>query len=1139
MKMNYFNLIFAAIFFVCFSAGTVLACNSYSYHNNSCQPNTFVSAPHSASCVAADTTDKCFPKYLARAGRVWLDIGPNLVDPWLDPLLMSHSFYADRRIRCGQGQFTFPSAGLSGTDSLQITILNIPGGDHCGTESKSFIQDIGQSSTVNVGPQGKLQWSTLSGNQYGSGTTPYGSGQIDRVPVVYTVKPRFPDIRHDSFWVNAEPQISMGAGTTRTLAKNQAHIIERIIMQHNSVLNIEVGGKGERTIVYLRDGIIRGDGAGSANIYIRSVDSNGNPIPEGDCDSQYGQALIISRGCIQTTLAADAAIFETSVSFITLGALNVTGGSRITGQIIADVVTTNGGMAANDAIRGMTFRPTKTYQLDVPPVTFGEDKFWAWRTSGCDFNNAPKYYNAITSGVGTGSEITKEQAKALNGNKIFYDTLIRVAPSESIEDNGHIKIKWKIELSDAVQPLQNSPIESQINDRTRMIVIGGNIEGGYITGTMTFTKNNPGENIALYIIDREKGVDETFVLSYELVEVTGDNRLSSNLMPTTITVKSDNDCSDIPPPPPPPVKPSIKWSAIFDIDGDGYPDVIRAEIENIQELGITDEFSFKWGSKSGNIKGNPTIPSNVFEFDIKSFNSLDGADDNGWLSLNNGKQVKIIDSCGPAIKSGNAKFRYSNGENGQFDTLVLEFTEAVKDPYPFIGLFFKKQQNSSDLTLVSTVKTEQQGNKWIFLYDAGDITSNGNLTYFWVKMYSAEIVCDEYGKMCPHTLTDLQGNLPLDNNIWVKIDEGEPPVKINYIDFTINSAEFYSNSNPADGYVDSIKIYFDFNPGVYGSWLQFVPHIENLVKNGLKLPGNREFKINDLKIVGQNSIEIKVSQDRNKVSAKTITGESDKILINGEVLCQDIKDVGIRAINAISPTPKDFIAPIILKGRFVQMTVKDENDEKNVVDTLVIHFSESVLGQQIEPDMIKLKSNGAEYIDFEWVSEKDNIVVFSVKYDNGRNKNLLPQNGDSIRIEHGIKDERWNEQKTNTVWAELEVAHAPAAYDVIIYNPGIDDKNIVDNLFAGFSYENVVVCAKSFGNRKLDLSAKIAIFDKLGNKMVDTEVRSQNGVLIWSWNGKNSRGRKVGSGTYQMIIQITDNETGGSQTIQKKVGIKN
>jgi len=56
-----------------------------------------------------------------------------------------------------------------------------------------------------------------------------------------------------------------------------------------------------------------------------------------------------------------------------------------------------------------------------------------------------------------------------------------------------------------------------------------------------------------------------------------------------------------------------------------------------------------------------------------------------------------------------------------------------------------------------------------------------------------------------------------------------------------------------------------------------------------------------------------------------------------------------------------------------------------------------------------------------------------------------------------------------------------------------------------------------------NLSGKISIFDALGNKVVNEENferDKEKDVLIWTWNGKNTRGRTVGSGAYQAIISV-------------------
>jgi len=72
------------------------------------------------------------------------------------------------------------------------------------------------------------------------------------------------------------------------------------------------------------------------------------------------------------------------------------------------------------------------------------------------------------------------------------------------------------------------------------------------------------------------------------------------------------------------------------------------------------------------------------------------------------------------------------------------------------------------------------------------------------------------------------------------------------------------------------------------------------------------------------------------------------------------------------------------------------------------------------------------------------------------------------------------------------------------------------------------------------LSPQAVIFDRLGNAVIATdkdmkfEPAGDHYALIW--NGCNQRGRKVGTGTYRILVTINDQD-GGKKTIGNMVYI--
>ena len=537
--------VFTVALFLCFAVSTALACSdARNYHNFTCNLNSGANPPvHSADCPEGGRVGRlCQPRYLSgetRPNRGWLQVGPDHSEPWLDPLLMRHSFYSEFGMNSlSEATMHFPTGGFTGTaDGFgwgTYIISGIP--DACGNVGESFIQSMRAGGEVRV----------VSGGKLTAGDNVPVSGPVTRVPVVYPVRPRFPDLREGFGFVFPERTNSIEiSGTTQTLSPDgrtrDATILEggtlnltpgvhyfNTLLIRNGTLNVMVeDGKDSRTIIYLSGELTHGSGG---TVSINTVDKNGNPVPFS-CYGDKGTVLFIVRGCVMFPSGAHR--INITASLIVLGQFSINPATTIAGQVLFDRGSAFAGV--NFAER-VTFLPTKTFAVNVPPITFGEDKHWAWRNSGCDHDNEPKYYNQISHGVGIGNPISKSV-----NQRAYYDTTIAVSLSEPIE-NGYIDLKWKIKhLPGVVEPIGNRTIDAEIQ-RGVSVLVGGKLEGGYITGTFRFTQNTTAHDIILYIIDRDGyNPDLIFDLGFEVADISEDNKLVP--YPTTITIKSDNDCT--------------------------------------------------------------------------------------------------------------------------------------------------------------------------------------------------------------------------------------------------------------------------------------------------------------------------------------------------------------------------------------------------------------------------------------------------------------------------------------------------------------------------------------------------------------------------------------------------------------------
>jgi len=614
---------------------------------------------------------------------------------------------------------------------------------------------------------------------------------------------------------------------------------------------------------------------------------------------------------------------------------------------------------------------------------------------------------------------------------------------------------------------------------------------------------------------------------------------------------------------------SLKWAGVFDTPtGDGTGDLIKAEITGLSDLiKLNPVYSYSWNSpssKEDTIKSADIISASGNIFTARINPSEGFGSGMLYVEYNNpddpSKKMKdsvvLGDSCGPAISA--AEFNpYPEGNKSKPDTLRVKFTENTNDLSNLSGkvlIYFAKDSAETPQSFSVQSAKKLSDDYWEFLYKSEQIAPNRKLQYKWVKIkYDAGV-------------TDEIGNLPLDDNQWVKIND--MTVNKQHINLKFNKAEYFDTSNPADGYIDLIKV--DYSFGNAGDYKKYRDELNKMLEQ-VVLPKNRSFnKIEGINFIDDNSLEIKVSQDKNKFGVpKTYIDNGDTISFSGNAVDIDEEwDIPVPKSVPIS----DKIAPVITRARFKPM--KNLSGDGKFTDTLYLHFSEPIREKtKIVRDAFVVTSPSRNDLTYRFDFREndirsvdrggDSVALFVIDYTKGA---PLPPRGDkpdSIRIAggKGIVDVAGNKQDTNTVFVEIEADEYGFSYDVKIYpNPyyndpsvkkfvtknGVSDKNPAIEEYAvnGENLTDMAVIVKvedrSGGVGENNMSGKITVLDQLGNKIVDREefvLGKNNSTLIWTWNGKNKNGRTVGAGFYQAIIVITDNDV-SLQLPPYKIGIK-
>jgi hypothetical protein len=625
------------------------------------------------------------------------------------------------------------------------------------------------------------------------------------------------------------------------------------------------------------------------------------------------------------------------------------------------------------------------------------------------------------------------------------------------------------------------------------------------------------------------------------------------------------------------VKPKMQRAGVFDIPvGDGEPDSIKADVIGYGALkSLNPKYWYRWNSPSSGrveIKSNEINPSgNNFAAKISTSEGFGS----GWLIYEYDDPEKpnsrikdsteLLDSCGPAID--NASFNpYPEGDKSKPDTLRVKFTEPINGAQgqKIFIIFAKNDKGGSPLPVEVQSAKEITSGAWKgyyeFLYNSGSIAPNRKLAYTHVKIkYDTGI-------------TDEKGNTPLEDNRWVKIDDGtitKKPININ-----IKKAWYFDTSDSADGFIDVIKVEFEFTgSGVDNAYGKYSSDFKKMFeKDRIKLNDDRHLTVESVDFTSDNSLEIKVSQNKGEFfvadpdhghiyNPKTFVDDKDELSFLGSAV--SINEEWEIPVPKGSVKIEDKIAPVITKASFRPMRI--ERAGEDIIDTLVVYFSEKInLSdiKRIKDDAFRVKSDRFSYdYNFEfdenhidlW-NNNDSAFAFYVKYESG---NTLPDEGDSIRIMGGLNinvvDREGNShgRDTNTVYAPIKVFEFKTLYNVGIYpNPYVNDpssknferNNPVIKKYLGeedASKLAVIVSPIAGGDRptggnQTSLSGRISVLDYLGNKIVNNEeFTGKDGILIWTWDGKNKNKRAVGAGIYHVIMVIN-----GEKQPSYKIGIR-
>lgn len=326
-------------------------------------------------------------------------------------------------------------------------------------------------------------------------------------------------------------------------------------------------------------------------------------------------------------------------------------------------------------------------------------------------------------------------------------------------------------------------------------------------------------------------------------------------------------------------------------------------------------------------------------------------------------------------------------------------------------------------------------------------------------------------------------------------------------------AAYYDND--ADGFIDSIFL------NVNGP---LDANANEMLKNTIMLPSFRNFMINSFSITS-GGLAIRVKEQSQ--TPRTFITPQDIITVGGGVL----PGGGLLQSGVISVS--DRVAPVILRAEIVS-----SGAEK---DTLKVYFSEPVKQvSSARPYRFKVPDgneyqvfleNGKLNIDFHSSLIQQVQTGFSVKP------------GDSIWINPSasVTDTSGNSQLNElNRRAQLSIKQVPyKLIPEVVNNPFVPGFKIPDQVQNAYKEAGrlrelntsdggliIVVRPESSLRPHIQLSGKVSIYDVVKNTVIeDIQMVFDNDYkqLLYVWNGTNHKGRKVATGTYLAILEMSDN----------------
>jgi hypothetical protein len=447
---------------------------------------------------------------------------------------------------------------------------------------------------------------------------------------------------------------------------------------------------------------------------------------------------------------------------------------------------------------------------------------------------------------------------------------------------------------------------------------------------------------------------------------------------------------------------------------------------------------------------------------------------------------KINDKVGPIIKKAVLIERL---EAGKSDTIIVAFSEYVQLD-KISGEALQLTKAGGVVLNVLSVSPVDKITVKVAIENKGEGNSpkEGDSLKIYVKNGVSEIV-------------DADGNSAHPDNQPVELF-------IQEISPSITSAAYYDRNG--DGMVDSIALAFNkkvkINDQAYVVFFGSNIKADTIKSDGASYIGNDSMKL-ALDLTGklpQNAI--------GKTSGGMVVSVENK-----------------RYIEPVTKDVADSAAPVILDTVWYYQGAILE-DETQASDTLRVRFSEAMKHQDVatQTPFVFFTGNGQEYrVTLQYMNQNNSLYEFRVVKSSP--EALTPTvasatGGDRVMVNvdnntSPFADESGNIQKvTPNRKALLMLKEQPVNLSIKV-GPSPFFVNGSDSI-------KIIIQPKTTKDKKVDMMVRVVILDNLGNCVYNADRKIDSDAKIeLGWKGINKKGRIVGTGTYALFIETTDNDT--------------